>query len=90
MFSCSREGFGSFHVEHAELMHMGQLGILGRYPLHWHMAGQLQEGDSSVANNSIHHTLQVRRWSEIVTWSVPEVRHLPRVIRLQDRGQCRL
>ena len=39
---------------------MGQLGILGRYPVHWHMAGQLVAGDSYVANNSIHHTMQVQ------------------------------
>ena len=62
---------------------MGQLGIIGRYPvmghcdiqnlvtmmiihfvirrypLHWHMADQLIPGDSYVANNSIHHTMQV-------------------------------
>ena len=31
-----------------------------RYPLHWHMADQLVAGDSYVANNSIHHTMQVR------------------------------
>ena len=47
-------------MEHAELRQMGQLGILGRYPVHWHMAGQLVAGDSYVANNSIHHTLQVQ------------------------------
>ena len=34
--------------------------VIPRYPLHWHMADQLVAGDSYVANNSIHHTMQVR------------------------------
>ena len=54
-----RKDFSTFRVEHAELRQMGQLGILGRYPFHWHMAGQLVAGDSYASNNSIHHTFQV-------------------------------
>jgi len=54
----AKKDFSTFRVEHAELRQMGQLGIIGRYPLHWHMADQLVAGDSYVANNSIHHTMQ--------------------------------
>ena len=81
-----RKDFSTFRVEHAELRQMGQLGIIGRYPvighsdiqnlvmmlnirfvicrypLHWHMADQLVAGDSYVANNSIHHTMQVLKF----------------------------
>jgi len=54
----AKKDFSTFRVEHAELRQMGQLGIIGRYPLHWHMADQLVAGDSYVANNSIHDTMQ--------------------------------
>ena len=54
----AREGFKSFKVENAELTKLGQQGIVGRYPLHWHMAGNLTLGTSYVRKNSIHHTLQ--------------------------------
>ena len=35
--------------------------VTPRYPLHWHMADQLVAGASYVANNSIHHTMQVKK-----------------------------
>ena len=54
----AREGFASFKVEHAELTNLGQQGLVGRYPLHWHMAGNIKDGTSYVRSNSIHHTLQ--------------------------------
>ena len=54
----AREGFKAFKVENAEFTKLGQQGIVGRYPLHWHMAGDLTPGTSYVRSNSIHHTLQ--------------------------------
>ena len=51
-------GGHSFRVEGVELTGLGQQGEVGRYPLHWHMAGVLVPGHSYVRNNSIHHTLQ--------------------------------
>ena len=54
----AREGFASFKVEHAEFTNLGQQGIIGRYPLHWHMADYVHPNSSYVRNNSIHHTLQ--------------------------------
>ena len=54
----AREGFASFKVENAELTSLGQQGIVARYPLHWHMAGNVSADTSYVRNNSIHHTLQ--------------------------------
>ena len=54
------EGFGSFRVENAEVTKMGQQGEMARYPLHWHMAGEIEPGTTSyVRNNSIHHNNQV-------------------------------
>lgn len=43
------------HVSGAELAHMGQEGILGKYPLHWHLLGDTGAGQY-VANSSIHHS----------------------------------
>ena len=50
-------GFSSVHVSHIELTKMGQQ-TLGRYPLHWHMCGDIgpdvYEDPSSFESNSIH------------------------------------
>ena len=54
----AKKGFKTFKVENAEFTKLGQQGIVGRYPLHWHMAGDLAAGASYVRSNSIHHTLQ--------------------------------
>ncbi|MEZ6070093.1 MAG: G8 domain-containing protein [Pirellulales bacterium] len=45
---------GPIHIDGAELYHMGQKGRLGRYPIHWHLAGN-RDGDV-VENTSIHRT----------------------------------
>ncbi|MEM7545226.1 MAG: G8 domain-containing protein [Pseudomonadota bacterium] len=42
------------HIDGAEFTNMGQAGILGRYPLHWHMLGDA--AGQYVTNSSIHHT----------------------------------
>jgi len=54
----ANDGFSTFKIEHAELRHMGSLGIDGRYPIHWSMANQLADGTSYVSNNSIHESFQ--------------------------------
>ncbi|MDW3221303.1 MAG: G8 domain-containing protein [Paracoccaceae bacterium] len=43
------------HVSGAEFAKMGQEGILGKYPLHWHLLGDAGAGQY-VANSSIHHS----------------------------------
>lgn len=44
----------SMHIDGAELTKMGQIGEVGRYPLHWHM---LDDGSGQyVTNSSIHET----------------------------------
>jgi len=47
----------SQHIEGAEFFQMGQSGILGRYPIHWHLMGDESEGQY-VQNVSVHHTYQ--------------------------------
>ncbi|MET1412067.1 G8 domain-containing protein [Roseibium sp. HPY-6] len=42
------------HISGAEFFHMGQKGVMGRYPLHWHMNGNV-EGEY-VQNSSVHHS----------------------------------
>ena len=38
---------------------MGQKGHKGRYPIHWHMARQIEDPTKSYAmDNSIHHVFQ--------------------------------
>lgn len=41
-------------IENVELQHMGQAGVLGRYPVHWHLAGDA--GGSYVRGSAIHHS----------------------------------
>lgn len=42
------------HIDGAELTRMGQTGELGRYPLHWHLLGDVS--GQYVTNSSIHDT----------------------------------
>lgn len=42
------------HISGAEFYLMGQKGLMGRYPLHWHMNGNV-EGEY-VENSSVHHS----------------------------------
>ena len=41
-------------VSNVELTRMGQRGIMGRYPIHWHMMGDGARG-SYIKNSAIHH-----------------------------------
>ena len=41
------------HVEHVELYKMGQKGVLGRYPFHWHLNEDKAQG-SYLRNSSVH------------------------------------
>ncbi len=43
------------HISGAEFANMGQEGILGKYPLHWHLLGETGAGQY-IANSSIHHS----------------------------------
>lgn len=63
--STSFQGFGghvisfagaSMRVEGVELYQMGQAGLMGRYPLHWHLAGSVP--GQYVRNNAIWRTNQ--------------------------------
>ena len=44
------------HIDGAEFARVGQMDILGRYPIHWHLNGD-SEGQF-VTNSSIHHSYQ--------------------------------
>jgi len=53
--------FGSAHIQGAEFYNMGQTYHLARYPIHFHMCGDVDTGKyaawpSFVKDNSIHHT----------------------------------
>lgn len=45
---------GVGRVTYCEFRHMGQSGILGRYPIHYHIPGDAS--GSKAVGNSIHHT----------------------------------
>lgn len=47
-------GMGISHIENVELVRMGQKRVLGRYPIHFHMQGDMGKG-SYVKNTSLHH-----------------------------------
>jgi len=50
-------GFGSYNIEGAELTNMGQLTVLGSYPIHFHMCHDTDDGKPNplIQSNSIHH-----------------------------------
>lgn len=50
-----RKGGRAF-VDGIELSRGGQLGVLGAYPFHWHLAGDVS--GQFIRNSSIHHTFQ--------------------------------
>ena len=37
---------------------MGQYGVKGRYPIHWHMAHSVEDRDTYARENSIHDVFQ--------------------------------
>jgi hypothetical protein len=47
---------GTYRVENSKFTHCGQEGLLGRYCLHMHMAGDMSH--SYIKSNSIHHSFQ--------------------------------
>ena len=52
------EGFDAFRISGVELTRMGQQGIKGRYPIHWHLAGEVDPLTTYAVNNSLHHNFQ--------------------------------
>merc|ERR1711970_929094 len=52
------KGFETFRIRGAELTKMGQRGIKGRYPIHFHMALEVDSEKAYAMENSIHHVFQ--------------------------------
>ena len=52
------EGFETFRIQGAELTKMGHKGVKGRYPIHWHMAKEIDPNKTYAMDNSIHHVFQ--------------------------------
>ena len=52
------DGFETFRIRGAELTKMGQRGIKGRYPIHFHMAKEVFADKAYAMENSIHHVFQ--------------------------------
>ncbi|XP_033729839.1 protein DDB_G0287365-like [Pecten maximus] len=55
------KGFKDFHIEGAELVHMGQSTSKGNYPIHWHMCEDVRDpavypSPTYARGNSIHQT----------------------------------
>lgn len=46
---------GALYIEGAELYRLGQTGVTGRYPVHWHLLTNQAQGQH-VSNSSIHHS----------------------------------
>ena len=54
---------GTAHVEGVEFKRMGQKGLQGRYPMHWHLVDRRGDGSAPgkgqyAKNNSVHHSFQ--------------------------------
>ncbi|MEM6783259.1 MAG: G8 domain-containing protein [Bacteroidota bacterium] len=47
---------GTAQIEGVELVRMGQTGLKGRYPIHWHLAGD--RPSDYARGNSVHHSYQ--------------------------------
>ena len=47
-------GFKAYNIIGAEIMNMGQMTVLGSYPIHFHMCADTGRG-SVIKQNSIHH-----------------------------------
>lgn len=52
------EGFETYRIQGVELTRMGQKGIKGRYPIHWHMTRENDPSKTYAKDNSIHHVFQ--------------------------------
>ena len=52
------EGFETFRIRGLELTKMGHRGIKGRYPIHWHLAKEVDSNKTYAEENSIHHVFQ--------------------------------
>ena len=51
-------GFKAYNIEGAELTNMGQMSVLGSYPIHFHMCHNTTENGQEhplIQSNSIHH-----------------------------------
>jgi len=48
--------FQAAKISNAEIFHMGQNSVLGAYPVHFHMCGDVDDKPAVVSNNAIHHT----------------------------------
>jgi hypothetical protein len=49
-------GYGSAKISAVELYRMGQAGVMGRYPFHWHLMGDVT--GQYIKNASVHHSFQ--------------------------------
>ena len=58
IFIIIHKGFETYRIQGVELTKMGQRGIKGRYPIHWHMAKETNPEKTYVKDNSIHHVFQ--------------------------------
>ena len=51
-------GFETYRAQGIELTNMGQKGIKGRYPFHWHMAKETDPEKTYFKDNAIHDVFQ--------------------------------
>jgi hypothetical protein len=49
---------GYYRMQNIEFRHVGQAGVLGRYPMHFHRTGNNPAPNSYLDSNSIHHSFQ--------------------------------
>ena len=56
-------GFKAYNIEGAELTNMGQMSVLGSYPIHFHMCHNTTENGQEhplIQSNSIHHCFRYK------------------------------
>ena len=47
-------GFEKYNIEGAEFFHMGQMFVLGSYPIHFHKTFDVSDKEPVIRSNSIH------------------------------------
>ena len=52
------EGFETYRIQGVELTQMGQKGVKGRYPIHWHLTKETNPEKTYAKQNSIHDVFQ--------------------------------
>ena len=76
------QGFKAYNIEGAELTNMGQMSVLGSYPIHFHMCHNTTENGQEhplIQSNSIHHCFRYTEEIVYVSFSQSPLAYVSRI-----------